>query len=375
MENLRNEFGVFKKKIYLNYASISPFSNIHLKSFLKSIKYQLMFNEDLDKNMEVLKEDLREKIAKFINAESKETIALTYNTSYGISSFASSIGLKKGDRILIYGSDFPANVYPFLHLKSKGVEVDFIKTKNFYFELKDLKNSIKKNTKLLSLSFVHFLSGYRAYLKEIGEFLKERDILFFVDGIQGVGACPINVKEEKIDGLSCGGAKWLMWPMGTGFLYLKPEILKNLSPPIVGWQSFKNCWDFLNYKYDFFEDARKFELGTINFNGFFCANDMLSIFLKAGIEKIFKKIIELRKIFLKEIKKLKIKTITPEDGESGIVSIEHRDFEKLYRHLIEKNVIISKRLNYLRFSFHFINNEEDIIKTVFLIKKFLKSGA
>lgn len=375
MENFRKLFPIFKEKTYLDYASISPFSILHKKTFNFAFKFQEKFNCDFIKEINELKEKLKNSIKEFINAEKKDEIALIPNTSYGISIIASGLNLKKGDRILLPSIEFPANVYPYLYLKEKGVFVDFVEPNKGLITLKEIKKSIKKNTKLLSISFVQFLNGYRADLKEVGKWCKENDIFFIVDGIQGVGSCPINVKESEIDGLSCGGAKWLMWPQGTGFLYLSKDLFRSIKPPVVGWLSVKNPWDFLNYKMDLAEDLQRFEIGTINFYGFYCALKILLHFQKFGIEKIYKKIIKLRNLFYEGIKDLKIETITPEDGPSGIVTIKVENPEKLYKYLKFNNVIISKRLDYLRFSFHFINNEKDIKKALNLLKKYKNNGA
>jgi len=375
MQNFRDSFPIFKKKIYLDYASVAPFSSFHRQAFDDFLRIQEKFEIDLIQEIINLKERLKDLISKFIGSEKRENIALIPNTSYGISIIASGLNLKKGERILIPSIEFPANVYPYLYLKSKGIEVDFIKPEKGLITLKEIKKYVKKNTKLLSISFVQFLSGYKANLEEIGKWCRENEIIFIVDGIQGVGSCPINVKESKIDGLSCGGAKWLMWPQGTGFVYLSNNLFKKMKPPVVGWLSVENPWDFLNYKMELAKDAQRFEISTINFSGFYCAERILSIFEKFKIENIYKKILNLRNIFYEEIKKLKIETITPEEGPSGIVTLKLEAPDKFYKYLKEKNVIISKRLNYLRFSFHFINTEEDVLKTIKLIKKYKNNGA
>ncbi len=374
MVSLRKEFPIFKEKIYLDFASISPFSKFHRKSFLEAYDNQREFKKDIKEEIEDLKKKLKDQIAKFIGAGGGKNIALTPNTSYGLSLIASGLNLKKGDRILIGDIEFPANVYPYLYLREKGINVDLEKFEKGVIDLKQLKKKIKIKTKLISISFVQFLNGYKANLKEIGDFCKEEGIIFIVDGIQGVGACPIDVTDANIDGLSCGGAKWLMWPQGTGFLYLSDKIFNKIKPPIVGWLSFKDPWDFLNYKRDLPETSERFEFGTINFMGFYCAYKLLSIFQEIGIEKIYKKILTLRKIFLDGLKELKIKKITPDEGASGIVTIKIKNPEKAYNFLKDKGIIISHRLGYLRFSFHFINNFEDIKKALYYLSLYKKTG-
>lgn len=374
MDNFRNFFPVFKEKTYLDFASISPFSLLHKNSFEEAFQFQEKFEIDILEELLSLKKELKNKIGILIGALEKDYIALTPNTSYGLSFIASGLGLKEGDRVLLSCGEFPANVYPFLYLKKGGVEVDFIRREKGMITLEEVKKNLKSNTRLFSLSFVQFLNGFMAPLEEIGKFLRERGIIFLVDGIQGVGCCPMDVQKYNIDALSCGGAKWLMWPQGTGFLYVSKNIFDKIKPPLVGWLSVKDPWDFLNYKMELSDSADRFEVGTINFMGFYCANKILSYFIKFGIENIYKKVLNLRNIFYEGIKELGFESITPEEGPSGIVTLKVENPEKLYNFLREKNVIISKRLEYLRFSFHFINTEEDVKKTLNFLKEF-KNGA
>lgn len=375
MQNFRNYFPIFKEKIYLDFASISPFSIFHKNSLYETYQFQEKFNVEIIEKLFELKFELKNKIKRLIGARDEDYIALTPNTSYGISLIASGLDLKEKDRVLLPFAEFPANVYPFLYLKSKGVEVDFIEPENGVITLKEIKKHLHKNTKLISISFVQFLNGFMAPLEEIGKFCRENEIIFIVDGIQGVGSCPIDVEKYLIDGLSCGGAKWLMWPMGTGFLYVSRRIFDKIKPPLVGWLSVKDPWDFINYNMELSTSGDRFETGTINFMGFWCAHKILSQFLEIKIENIYKKILNLREIFLKGIKNLGFETITPQEGPSGILTIKTENPEILYNFLKKNGIIISKRLDYLRFSFHFINEGEDIEKTLDFLEKFKKNGA
>ena len=95
--------------------------------------------------------------------------------------------------------EFPANVYPFLNLKRHGVEVDFVKSRGGKILPEDIDAAMTDRTRLLSISHVQFLSGYRADLKLIGELCEKQGILFSVDAIQSAGVVPVDVQEMKID--------------------------------------------------------------------------------------------------------------------------------------------------------------------------------
>src|SRR5690625_5681985 len=97
-----------------------------------------------------------------------------------------------------------------------------------------IEESITPQTRMLSISAVQYLNGFKADLKTIGEICGARDIYFIVDGIQAVGAVPIHVIEYGIDALSSGGHKWLMFPAGTGIRYLSDTLAERLHPYTTG---------------------------------------------------------------------------------------------------------------------------------------------
>ncbi len=179
-----------------------------------------------------------------------DRIAFVDNTSNGLNILAQSIDWKKGDRILLNDIEFPANVYPFLNLKRLGVEVDFVKSENGIVTSDQIINSIKPETKLVSVSFVQFLSGYKIDLEKIGKYCRTNDIIFCVDGIQGIGAMRIDVKKCKIDFLSCGTQKWLLGMQGLAFIFVDEDFQKKMIPANVGWLSVENAWNLLDYKLD-----------------------------------------------------------------------------------------------------------------------------
>ncbi len=101
-----------------------------------------------------------------------------------MSIIAQGLVWKNGDRIILNDIEFPSNVYPFLNLKKHGVEVDFAKSRNGIVDIEDLEKLITPKTKLISISMVQFLSGYRADINSIGELCKRKGIIFCVDAIQ-----------------------------------------------------------------------------------------------------------------------------------------------------------------------------------------------
>lgn len=268
LSTFRQYFPISITDIYMNHAAVSPFSTKVTSAIeqiiqMRSIGKIEVFPEFLEE-----KKCLKENISKLIKA-SPDNIAVITNTSEGLNWLVKELKWQAGDRILLVKDEFPANIYPFLNMEEKDVLVDFVPLKNGFVDLEDLLKSIRPETKLLSISFVEFLNGYRNDLNSIGRICRQNDIIFSVDGIQGVGAIPIDVQNFSIDFLSNGGHKWLMGPQGCGFMYIAPSLFERLQPAFVGWLSVKDSWDFLDYHLDFLQDGGRFEIGTANVLGIY----------------------------------------------------------------------------------------------------------
>src|SRR5260370_10356066 len=115
-----------------------------------------------------------------------------------------------------FKEEFPANVYPWKRLEEKGIEVTWLAV---YDPLERIEEATR-GARLLSISFVQFLSGHRAPLQQIGDICRRNGCIFFVDAIQGMGAFPMDVRACHIDALAADGHKLILGPEGCGILYI-----------------------------------------------------------------------------------------------------------------------------------------------------------
>src|SRR5207245_3632098 len=110
-----------------------------------------------------------------------------------------------------------------------------------------------------------------------------------VDGIQGIGNSVLDVRETPIDILACGGQKWLLSPWGSGFVYVRKELIEQLEPTITGWMAFEGTDDFsrlTEYNPTFRSDARRFEMITLPYQDFVGMTASLGLLLELGIADI-----------------------------------------------------------------------------------------
>jgi selenocysteine lyase/cysteine desulfurase len=369
---VRNIFPYLDKGIiYFNHASTGPFSSLVVNRLTNLLKEKSESKIDDYNSFLKVVEETKSILAELINCNVDRT-AFVDNTSNGLNIIAQSINWEKGDRILLNDIEFPANVYPFLNLKRFGVEVDFVQSENGIVTADQIINSIKPETKLVSVSFVQFLSGYKVDLEKIGNHCRKNNIIFCVDGIQGIGAMRIDVKKYKIDFLSCGTQKWLLGMQGLAFIYVDEEFQKKMIPANVGWLSVENAWDLLDYKLDLKTSANVFQGGTLNSFGIYAFNTSLKLFKDFGFDDIESEVLSNTKYFINQLKSIGLDCVLSEcsDSElSGIVTIQSKNLEGVFKILGKKNIMCSIREGFIRFAPHFYNTHHEIDKVVEELQK------
>ena len=364
LEDYRSLFPITKKMIYLNHAATSPLSTRVIEAIEGHFHQRsTIIVENWDFVLDKI-EELRTLLAKLIGTDHSR-IALVYNTSHGLNIVASGLEWKEGDEILIPEGEFPANVYPFLNLRRKGVKIKLVPTPSGGLEPETLLSAITPVTKLLSVSFVEFLSGYKTDLKTIGKICQDHGIIFIVDAIQGLGAIPLDVIDCGIDALACGGHKWLMFPQGVGFLYITKELQDKIQQSHFGWMSVENPEDFLNYNQKLSPDARRFECGCLNSAGIIGATVSLAMLLEIGQDIIYQHLISLISRLIEGLEERGFRIFTNKDLEkrSGIVTFYPKDKSKskrLFNFFEENSIGVSIREEMIRISPHFYNTLEEM---------------
>jgi len=362
----------------MNHASISPLSTRVVDAMTKYL--QAHSNGTLVSYEDELKieSDCRSAVQSIIHAESKDRIALTGNTSDAINIVASGLPWQRGDRIILNDMEFPANVYPYYHLQELGVIVDIIKCPDGRITPEMIGKAITPKTRVVALSAVQFLSGFRADMAAIGTLCRDRNIWFIVDGIQAVGAVQLHVQKMKIDGLAAGAQKWQMSVQGTGFLYVNEALQDAIHPQFVGWLGVQDAWNFYNYGQPLATTAKRYEGGTVNHLGFCGMAASLSLLLEQGGDAVERHILELTRMLSEGLQKIDgVKLVSPiaDHERAGIVTIELRPgavAKNVFKRLLVRNIVISLREGKLRYSPHFYNSPEDVEKVVDVTREFCR---
>lgn len=363
--------------IYLNHAAVSPLST----SVKSAIDHYLNVRnqgpvEDFESWMD-LHGRTKKQIRELINARDISQIAFTANTSDGISMITEGLDWHEGDEVLLNDLEFPANVHPYRMMERKGIRIQYIQSRGGTISPEQIENAITPKTRVISLSAVQYLSGFKSDLKRIGEICQHSDILFVVDAIQALGQVSIDVREANIDALATGGHKWLMAPMGIGFLYMSDKMMNSLQPARAGWLSVEEPWDLLRFDQPWDKTAGRYELGTMNMSGITGLHASLKTFFQIGMPVIETHIHSLARHIIDQLSELDgFEPYTPIQPEhhAGIVTFStpsKLDAEEFVRTMKMDKIIISQRQGFLRIAPHFYNTEEEI-KVVFeRLKSFL----
>ena len=244
-EKYRDEFPVTRLYTYLNHAAVAPLT----RSAAEAMKWLAQDSLEhgtahYDAWMNTC-ERLRANTAALVNAQPEE-IALVKNTSEGIATVANGLDWKPGDKVVAFREEFPANYYCWKLLADRGVTVEWLSA----MDPLDAIDEACRGARLLAISFVQYLSGYRAPLEAIGEICRRRGCLFFVDAIQGLGAFPVDVRSMGIHALAADGHKWMLGPEGCGVLYIAREIQDSIRPVEFGWTNTAHWADYASRGHD-----------------------------------------------------------------------------------------------------------------------------
>ncbi|MEE8149108.1 MAG: aminotransferase class V-fold PLP-dependent enzyme [candidate division Zixibacteria bacterium] len=279
--------------------------------------------------------------------------------------------LKEGDEILVSDVEFPAAVYAWRGAaETKNLKLTFVKSTDKKFDLRELEKAISDKTKVIVVSFVQFFNGYKINLAGISELCKKHGIYFVVDGMQGVGAEPINVKELGIDILACGCQKWLFSPYGSGFFFISDSVKDKLIPQSITWYAADwqlNHTDLFKYDLPYFDTAEKFEAGyyaTLNMLGMKTAIDIIADLGVENIQKHNHALIDRLASYLKETEFYEIKSSLVENERSSIVTFTCDNYKLLFKYMLENKIKAANREGSIRISVHLFNNENDIDKLI-----------
>jgi len=373
-EMRRHEFPVARDKIFLSHAGVCPLPRRVADAIAGCAREATLGDQEAFVLHRL--DDARKLASQLLNCRADE-VALVGPTSLGLSLVASGLNFRKGDNILIYHDDYPSNVYPWMALAEKGVQVRLLNTRGLgVIRPIDVMGQVDENTRLVALASCHFISGYRLEIAAIGKYLRERGIFFCLDGIQTLGAFPTTV--EHVDFLAADAHKWLLGPCGAGILYVRRELQEKLNPPLYGWNNVRNPNFVAQEQIVFRSGAVKYEAGTHNLLGVVGLIAALELALEVGVESIATELLRKRALLVPALQKKGFTVLNADaktENASGIVSFFQpgKDLMPLNQKLSDAGVIASLRTdrkgqNYVRLSPQFYNTDAELQRVLELFE-------
>ncbi|HKK20058.1 MAG TPA: aminotransferase class V-fold PLP-dependent enzyme [candidate division Zixibacteria bacterium] len=375
----RDLFPHTKNVVYFNSASYGPFSTVLREAVEKNLDIRVAADHDDSHESFEVRAALRKDYAELIGAK-PEDVGLGLNTTFGLNVAAFGLPLKEGDEVLVSDVEFPAVVYTFrAAAASRGLKLSFVKSKDRRFDIDAFERVITDKTRVLALSYVQYFNGYKNDLASISEICRQHNIYFVVDGIQGMGVEPIDVRALDIDIFTSGCQKWMLSPQGCGFFYLSDQVRSKLKFPFMSWLGVDWKLDFTDlFRYDrpFFDSAEAFEMGyyaVLNLLGMKASSDLFKDLGIPDIQAHNHHLIDRLADYVRSNPYYKIESSMEPIHRSSIFSFSCPDDKELHRELLNNKIILVRREGAIRVSVHLFNNEQDIDKLIGILDRFAKA--
>jgi selenocysteine lyase/cysteine desulfurase len=363
------EFPHVGRAPYLNAASMGPLPERARRVLDDYNLRRSRIHELHGSDFEPVLARARAAAARLVNADPGE-IALMPNTSHGINLAAHCLPLEEGKRIVVSDLEFPANVYPWVQVAREGrARVDVVRGDALGRPDPDrlMEELDRGDVGIFALSAVQFATGWTADLAAFGRACRERGIWFVVDAIQALGCVPIDVCEAEIDLLATGGHKWLCGPFGTGFAYVRRELVQRLEPRTVGWTALTASADYADccaYRWEFVDDARRFEVATQPYQDVAAFARSLELLLEVGPENIHAHVLSMLDPLAEWLATREEATLASDlepARRSGIFAFRYGDTERAGRALSRAGIQCVIREGAIRLSPHLYNTADEVM--------------
>jgi cysteine desulfurase / selenocysteine lyase len=380
-ENIRDYFPHTREISYFNSASYGPFGSPVRDLIVDNLNLRVAANKDDSHYAFGLAEELRGDYAGLIGAEKKQ-IGIGLHTTFGLNIAAYGLPLSAGDEVLISDIEFPAAYYTWRGAaEARGLKIVLVKSRNKCFDIDELEKAITPKSRVLCISYVQFFNGYKNDLKTLGEICRKHNMFFVVDGIQGMGAEPLNVKELGIDVFASGCQKWMLAPQGCGFFYLADAVRDRIVPPFMSWIAADwglNFTDLFYYDKPLYDSARRFEMGyyaVLNLCGMKGAVKFFQDLEIASIQKHNHALIDRLVAYLRNGSFYTITSSMEEKHRSSIFTFAGRDVTKLHRKILDSKIVLVNREGSIRVSSHLFNDESDIDRLIEVLRQYERESA
>lgn len=367
-ERLRSQMPVVRQWAYFDHAAVSPLPAPTAETVIDWAREQSENGVASWLKCKAKFEALRSHAAQLVGG-SPEEIALLRSTTEGINLVAEGFPWREGDNVVTLADEFPANLYPWMNQAYRGVETRRAPTDNGRVDLDRLADVCDARTRIVTISWVGYASGWRNDLAAVCEIAHRRGALLFVDAIQALGTFPIDVHRLGIDFLASGGQKWLLGPEAAGIFFIRREHLDRIRVCCIGHGSMTNASDYSRIEIRLKDTAARFEGAATNMVGFLGLAASVELLLNLGAEAIGERILAATNLACRRLTEFGATVLSHREQprhNSGIVRFDlpGKDLQQVARQLLKRGVVLSVRGGGLRISPHAYCNGADIERLI-----------
>ena len=361
---------VTQKGIYLNHAGVSPAPARVVHAVQDAVAFS--GRDPLGFFMELAipaRESARARLARLLGVPA-EQVALLKNTGHGLSIIADGLTLSPGDNVVSVDCEYPSVVYPWYAQADRGIETRLVTPPgpDGAFTPDDLAAVMDDRTRVVTLSWVQFGTGFRADLAAFADLAHARGALLVVDVIQGLGVLPLEAERLGIDVAVTGSHKWLMAPPGTGGLYVGPHVLDRLRLVNMGAGAVVDVMKFDPLDFSPKPNAQRYEEGSPNVLGLIGLDAALSLLEDVGGDAIAARVLALSSFAAAALEEKGYQVTSPraDKDRAGLVMFQHPTHanDAVMQALTDAGVTAAVRGGKLRFSPHFYNTHDEIAQAV-----------
>jgi selenocysteine lyase/cysteine desulfurase len=364
-------FGPFDGRSWLNTAHQGPLPRPAVEMAVRAAALKAAPHRIGDDDFSAVPERLRGLLAQLVGSP-PDQIVLGNSTSYGLHLVANGLDWRDGDEVLVIEGDYPATILPWQRLAGLGVRVRPLRPAGETLSAAELTAAIGPRTRLLAVTWVDSFTGRTLDLPELGAACRQAGVLFVVNASQALGARPLDVSATPVDAVVACGYKWLCGPYGTGFAWLRPDLLDRLRPQQAYWLAMQAGRGLDQMR----ETSVRDDIGVRAFDVFCPANfattlpwiASLELFLGIGIGTIADWDQRLVDRLVAGIDPERYRLISPAGGPARstlvVLSAVDGSSEKRHRRLTEAGIDIAYREGNLRVSAHLFNQPAEIDRTL-----------
>lgn len=367
VNEIRSRFPIFTNKIYLNSCSQGALSKDveaaiadHLQSWHKDGSPWELWVEKYEKT--------RAMVAQFIGASTDE-VAVVPSASAGINAVASALDFVKRPKVVMGEFEFPTMGHAWLAQRPRGAQVEFVAAQGEHLDAESYAEAIDDRTVIVPLTHVCFKNGFRSDISAVTRLAHAKGALVILDDYQDCGTRPVNVKAMDVDFYVAGTLKYLLACSGLGFLYVRKSLVSSLAPTISGWFAQSDPFAFDVKHLDQSRTARRFEAGTPPIPNIYAASAGIALLQGIGLEDVAQHIRTLTQALVQGALELGLHIKTPLDSVGPLVVLQSSDVEGVIARFAAQNIVVSRREDGLRISFHVYNTLRDVEQVLAALKE------